>query len=454
MSANKNILVLAKFFQGDLNPFDEAALEIALSLEDAKITVLAMAPLSCKPALEQLTRLGLDAILISDVSFAGSDTIATSRILATAISLIQPDLIFTGRQSVDGDTGQVPFMVSELTGFQLHQSVLGFAKDGLLLKDGTTIHPGQQELFTFEKIAQLRTPSIFSTKREIKILTNKELNLSQNQIGLVGSRTKVIASYPNNDDRRFIKFIEYSSLDKIIKESLNKQPNIIVKNAKKSAKVHYVGDIETVALTYGEEAIHLELENKTVEECIKIIHDEKPKIILWEENPAIKELASRVAIRLDCGLCADCTNARYEGDMMVYTRPAFSKDVLADVIATSPISMATIRKTNANNDIAIVIGRGAKEHLDHIKKLAEKWNAKIYCSRPVADEQVLDYTHQVGLTGTIIAPKICIDIGASGAVQHIAGINKSQTIIAINMDKNAPIFNYADYGIIMDSANI
>ena len=113
--------------------------------------------------------------------------------------------------------------------------------------------------------------------------------------------------------------------------------------------------------------------------------------------------------------------------------------------------MATI-KAEANNEegVAITVGRGALPYLDRVEKLARKYNAQIYCSRPLADNGNFDYKKQVGLTGITIAPKVCITIGTSGAVQHIVGIDRSQTIIAININKREKIFDYANYGIVMD----
>ena len=88
--------------------------------------------------------------------------------------------------------------------------------------------------------------------------------------------------------------------------------------------------------------------------------------------------------------------------------------------------------------------------IPRIKQKKHKYNAQIYCSRPLADNGNFNYKKQVGLTGITISPKVCITIGTSGAVQHIVGIDRSQTIIAININKKEKIFDYANYGIVMD----
>ena len=107
------ILVCVKVVKGELNPFDESALECALQLSD-DVTVLSMGPKSCENVLKPLTRLGAKAILITDSLFAGSDTLATSYILSTAIRKMEYDLILCGRQSIDGDTAQVGPMLSQM----------------------------------------------------------------------------------------------------------------------------------------------------------------------------------------------------------------------------------------------------------------------------------------------------------------------------------------------------
>ena len=174
---NKNILVLLKIYKGDLNPFDECALECALSYPESKVTVLAMSPLSHLEALENLTRLGCDAVLVSDKVFAGSDTIATTKVLVKAIEQLQPDLIFAGRKSVDGNTAQVPFMVSELSGYQLINKVISIKGDVVKTRSDKSFEITEKQLLTFEKFKLLRSPSMFSKKREVKIIDNSILGL-------------------------------------------------------------------------------------------------------------------------------------------------------------------------------------------------------------------------------------------------------------------------------------
>ena len=105
------ILVCLKVIKGEINPFDEAALECALRLSD-DVTVLSMCPESAESVLLPLTRIGAKVVLVSDSVYAGSDTLATSYILGTAAKKIGYDLILCGRQTIDGDTAQVGPMLS------------------------------------------------------------------------------------------------------------------------------------------------------------------------------------------------------------------------------------------------------------------------------------------------------------------------------------------------------
>ena len=121
---NKRIAVCLKYYKGELNPFDGAALECALETGAKEIVALTMSPLSVSDAFQGLTRLGVKCVMVSDPAYAGSDTVATSSVLSEAIKRIDPDLVFCGRQSIDGDTAQVPPMLAERLGFSFKPKAL------------------------------------------------------------------------------------------------------------------------------------------------------------------------------------------------------------------------------------------------------------------------------------------------------------------------------------------
>lgn len=93
---------------------------------------------------------------------------------------------------------------------------------------------------------------------------------------------------------------------------------------------------------------------------------------------------------------------------------------------------------------------GAKENISEIKSFAENIGAGLAATRKMVDKDYLPYDIQVGLTGKAVNPDVYIAFGISGAIHHIAGIRQSGTVIAVNSDKDSPIFKYADYGIVAD----
>jgi electron transfer flavoprotein alpha subunit len=103
-------------------------------------------------------------------------------------------------------------------------------------------------------------------------------------------------------------------------------------------------------------------------------------------------------------------------------------------------------------DIVVVVGRGIKkaENIPLVRALADSLGAALGASRDVIDRGWLSYPHQVGLSGQTISPKLYIGIGVSGAIQHLAGMQTSESIVAINSDADAPIFRVANFGIVGD----
>ena len=106
----------------------------------------------------------------------------------------------------------------------------------------------------------------------------------------------------------------------------------------------------------------------------------------------------------------------------------------------------------SNAEVIVSIGRGVGkvENIDMVKSLAEKLNAQIGASRPVVDAGWLDHSYQIGSSGQTVSPKLYISVGISGAIQHLVGMKGAKSIIAINKDPNAPIFEISDYAVLGD----
>ena len=235
-----------------------------------------------------------------------------------------------------------------------------------------------------------------------------------------------------------------------------------------------------------------------------LIKKHTPQIVLFGANVNGRDLAPRVASELQCGLTADCTDLQigdyqfkdqHWDNILLQIRPAFGGNIIATIVSpeSSP-SMATVRegvmkmtvpdakrkaqlieekvelgendffseiievmreaKTVNLKTAKIIVSAGMgvsnQESLTLIKELAKTLGAEIGCSRPVADAGLLDKERQVGQTGTTVRPNLYIACGISGQLQHLAGMNESKRIIAINTDSTAPIFKVAHYGIVGD----
>lgn len=444
------VLVCVKVVKGELNPFDESALECALQLSD-DVTVVSMGPKSSESALKPLTRLGAKVILISDNCFAGSDTLATSYILSTVIKGLQYDLILCGRQSIDGDTAQVGPMLSQMLGISLITNALKIEiKENSVFAD---TRAGEESaplpaLVTVERGYVLRFPSIFSKVGEVKVLDNDALKCDVQKCGLSGSPTKVLEAFENERGKRKCRFISMDGLLPLV-ERLVKENNVEAQKTyegKKLKSVWAVGkEVLRKAKEISEEVILIEKSDPR-EICEKAIAEE-PDVILWNADFWGRRNAPVVAAMLNTGLCADCTMLETDGENLIMYRPAQGGNITAKIKCVTKPQMATVRTKSDSFDIIVSGGKGVADSIDKLRELADKLGAETGASRGLVDMNKMPYDKQIGLTGKTVSPKIYIAIGISGAIHHTCAIEGSTTVIAINPDKDARIFDYADYGI-------
>ena len=137
-----------------------------------------------------------------------------------------------------------------------------------------------------------------------------------------------------------------------------------------------------------------------------------------------------------------------EDDKLIMYRPAQGGNITAKIKCETLPQMATVRTKAESCDIIVSGGKGVIDNIDKVKELAQKLGASFGASRGLVDSGSADYEYQIGLTGKTVSPKIYIAIGISGAIHHTCAIEGAKTVIAINPDKDARIFEYADYGIV------
>ena len=234
-----------------------------------------------------------------------------------------------------------------------------------------------------------------------------------------------------------------------------------------------------------------------VQGLARLLEEEQPALVFFPHTYQTRDFAPALAARLGRALVTDVTGLRKEGDALVYVRPVFQGKMTADVQATGPAphlatvqigafradaarrgsAAAAVRTASISVDAAairqkpeapfkeakqavdlsqaeriVAVGRGIKgqEHLQLVEQLAKALGAEIAASRPICDAGWLPMDRQIGSSGQTVAPKLYIALGISGAIQHLVGMKGSRTIVAINKDAEAPIFEIADYGIAGD----
>ncbi|MBI4549221.1 MAG: electron transfer flavoprotein subunit alpha/FixB family protein [Ignavibacteriae bacterium] len=225
----------------------------------------------------------------------------------------------------------------------------------------------------------------------------------------------------------------------------------------------------------------------------EIAQREQASVLLLPASQMGKDLAPRLAAKLEAGIAADCVALKVENGEIIATRPVYAGKALVDVRVSSLIKIFTLRPNvftaSPMNGTALAVeqisidlnesdftskvtevkvsegrpdvteasiivsgGRGMKgpENFHLIEKLADVLGAAVGASRAVVDAGWRPHDEQVGQTGKTVSPTLYIACGISGAVQHLAGMSSSKYIVAINKDKDAPIFQVADYGIVGD----
>jgi electron transfer flavoprotein alpha subunit len=235
--------------------------------------------------------------------------------------------------------------------------------------------------------------------------------------------------------------------------------------------------------------------------CIALmqaIGSAKPQLVLFPHTYQVRDFAPKLAAMLGKGMIGDCIGYRIENGKLVFVRQMFQGKTAADVtflgegpwfasfqsgafradqlkasdsgarpiprvtielkaeqIRTKPLELFKEAKSAVDltqAPLIVAVGRGIKapENIAQAEAVAKAMGAEIAASRPICDEGWLPMERQIGSSGQTVAPKLYLALGISGAIQHVVGMKGARTIVAVNKDQNAPIFEIADYGVVGD----
>jgi electron transfer flavoprotein alpha subunit len=226
----------------------------------------------------------------------------------------------------------------------------------------------------------------------------------------------------------------------------------------------------------------------------QVIRKLDPRYVVMAHTYLVRDFAPKLAARFQKGLISDCVRTKVTDSKVTFTRRIFLGKIDADIVAAGqplvfvtfqsgayradqalkggaakvegmPVDVGEVRmKPEApfqevkqavdlsKADVIVAVGRGikSKENIAVAEKLAEVLGADLAASRPICDAEWLPIDRQIGSSGQTVSPKLYIALGISGAIQHLVGMKNSGTIVAINKDPEAPIFDIADYGIVGD----
>lgn len=225
-----------------------------------------------------------------------------------------------------------------------------------------------------------------------------------------------------------------------------------------------------------------------------VVRQLDPQLVVMPHTYLVRDFAPKLAARFGKSLISDCIRAQVSGEAITFTRRIFLGKLDADVVSNGaapvfatfqsgayrpdqaakgsgaaieelPVEVGEIRMTPeapfqevkqavdlSKANIIVAVGRGIKnkDNLVLAEKLAEVLGGDLAASRPICDAEWLPIDRQIGSSGQTVAPKLYVALGISGAIQHLVGMKNSGTIVAINKDPEAPIFDIADYGIVGD----
>ena len=524
----------------ELNPYCRRAVSKGAELAVATggtSTVFTLGPPPAEDVLREAIAWGADdGVLITDVAFAGSDTLATARALAAALEREGPfDLVLVGRNSVDADTGQVGPQVAELLDLPFATGV-----KQLDLGEGQLRVICEEDDGQSERIVQL--PAIVSTAERlcepakvdpegraavaaelIRVVTAADLGEgpwgedgSGTYVGEVRvleierARQLLSGSVEDQVDEAVRLLVERGAFDLPVSPERPVTVDsgatvggpaiaVVVEPGREQLTAELLGAAAMLAGEIDGHVVAVSADGAPVEEDVACALADwatarRPWAILLPGTTWGREVGGRVAAGLQAGLTGDAvalevSRAATTGEARLLAwKPAFGGRLVAAIYCSSPIQMATVRagvlavpdvapevervrlpveprgrvqvlNTTRDDDIeelataqrVVCVGVGVKPHeYSALEPLLQVLDAQLAATRKVTDKAWLPRARQVGITGHSIAPQLYVGIGLSGKFNHAVGIRAAGTVLAVNNDPSAPIWDHVDIGIVAE----
>jgi electron transfer flavoprotein alpha subunit len=540
----------------EMNPYCRRAVAEGVELAretGGSCTVVTLGPPTAEDVLREAVAWGADEGLhLCDDAFAGSDTLATAQALAAALRARGPfDLVLLGRNSVDGETGQVGPELAELLDLPFASGVRRLEDRGPVLWLELEHDDGFQEV-------EVALPAVLSVAERLcdpckvdpegrgavpasRLTRITAAELGPGPWGMAASPTVVGRTHTMDHERarRVLNGPLEHQVEEVVRELCLRgaltpraadaalaspaQDDGPANNRHASGRViavltepgrpqvarELLGAAARLAGAAGA-AVHalspadgapedgadlvLVLEGSSVPEDVAdavadYVRETRPWALLAPSTAFGREVAARVAAATGSGLVGDAVELSVRDGGLVAAKPAFAGSLIADVTCRSPVQMATVRpgvltalertlrpatvrpiavatrgrvhvlgerrdddvETLARAQVVIGVGTGVSpDEYERLSPLAAVLGAELAATRKVTDRGWAPRSRQVGITGRSIAPRLYVALGLSGKFNHVVGVRSAGTILAVNTDREAPVFEHCDIGIVGD----
>jgi electron transfer flavoprotein alpha subunit len=536
----------------EMNPYCRRAVTTGVNLAaGGSCTVITLGPPSAEDCLREAVAWGAtDGVLVTDPAFAGSDTLATARALAAAITELGPfDLVICGRNSVDADTAQVPAELAELLDLPLLAAVRELELEEGVLRvrcetdDGTValetalpavistaerlcepckVPPELRAEVPPERIRRLDAAALGagpwgqagSPTRvgRVRHLAAERLRVRlegpareqvRQAVALLEERRALVAAAGWNDagsvpspararDGPCVAVLADPGRPRATRELLGTAARLA---AEQGGEVLALGldEMAPEAASWGADAVAL-IRGAAVEEDVAAAvaawsAARQPWALLLPATLWGREVGSRIAARLGAGLVGDAVDLDVEAGRLVGWKPAFGGSLVAAITADSPTQLATVRPGSlplmtprsgvrariedelraparhrvrvlerhrdddpdalARAEAVVAVGGGVPpDCYPLLQPLLELLGAELAATRRVTDLGWLPRSRQVGITGHSISPRLYVALAIAGKFNHTVGTRGAGTVLAVNDNPQAPIFDAADIGIV------